>query len=546
MLQRVLKQADTEVLVVGAGPTGLALAIALANAGLRPRVIDRLPAVNPKSRALIIHARTLELYASVGLAKELLARGSKVRDLAAWVGNRAVATLSLADFGAGQSPFPFMLSLSQDIHERILERCLASLGIAVERGCVLDDYAEVDEGVVATLRHADGRKEILTAKYICGCDGFHSTVRDVAGISFDGDAYTERFFVADVQACGPAVDGRLNVILGASRFAAAFPLEEEGWTRLIGVLPHELSDKDELDRSDIEQIATALPHLELKALGWTSVYHVHHRVAARFREGRAFLLGDAAHVHSPAGGQGMNTGIGDAFNLAWKLAAVAQGRAPVSLLETYESERRPFALRLLQTTDRAFRYAIDPRPLVRAARLRVLPLLLPVGLRMSWVRQRLFRTVSQTAVSYRARGAGGRLKVGDRMPWLGPEHGVHEARVGLRWQIVTLGAPSDQLARYAAEHHLNLVTVPSECCRSGLRRGSAYLLRPDGHVAQLTDDQSPGPFEDYRRIQGLKWRRDATSVVPFSDVASKDLRGRPVSPADDEALRLVDHGGDRE
>ncbi|MDX2203635.1 MAG: FAD-dependent monooxygenase [Hyphomicrobiaceae bacterium] len=525
---------DNDVLIVGAGPTGLVLAIVLARGGVRPRVIDKRAAASPYSRAIIVHARTLELYAALGLAETALALGQKVDGLSPWIRGKPAAAIELGDFGAGLSPYPFMLSLSQDVHERMLEAHLAALGVAVERGCELEDYAEVGDGVVATLRRASGRREIVTARHICGCDGFHSTTRDIAGIGFPGDSYQQRFFVADVHAGGPLANGRLNVVLGRSGFLAVFPLREEGWARVIGIVPRELQDKPELDDGDIADILAAIPRLAPGTVDWTSVYHVHHRVADRFRAGSAFLLGDAAHVHSPAGGQGMNTGIGDAFNLGWKLAAVCKGRAPERLLDSFEAERRPFAQWLLNSTDRAFRYAVDPRPLPRALRLAVLPRLVPVATRVPALRRRLFKAVSQTGISYRATMAGGAshgaVAAGDRLPWVGPGAGSHRGMDPARWHLVVCGVASKDLARYAADNDLAIVEVlPARGRAQSLRRDTAYLVRPDGHIACIAWWQQTAILEAYRVAQGLTWCGQDTAPAVRATEPAKPAKGRAVA-----------------
>ena len=206
-----------------------------------------------------------------------------------------------------------------------------------------------DEGdrVVASLRGPDGRDEDCEASYIAGCDGAHSLVRETLGTGFPGGTYRQVFYVADVEAAGPSIDGQLHVDLDEADFLAVFPLAGEGRARLIGTVRDERADRaDTLKFEDVSRRAIDHLKVQVKTVNWFSTYHVHHRVTEHFRSGRAFLLGDAAHIHSPAGGQGMNTGIGDAINLAWKLEAVLTGRAPDNLLDTYETERIGFARRL--------------------------------------------------------------------------------------------------------------------------------------------------------------------------------------------------------
>lgn len=534
-MQELLRKPETKVLIAGAGPTGLALAIALANTGVKPRIIDRRPAPNPHSRAIVVHGRTLELYASVGLAKTAIGLGQRVDGLCPWTDGTARAAIDLGDFGAGLSPYPFMLSLSQDVHERMLEARLAEFGVTVERGCELEDCADVDDEVIATLRHADGSREVLRASFLCGCDGFHSTTREILGIGFPGGSYQQRFFVADVHASGPLANGRLNVVLARAGFAAVFPLKDDARSRVIGIVPPALQDKDEIGEADLVGVLASIPKLVVGAVDWMSIYHVHHRVAERFRHGRIFLLGDAAHVHSPAGGQGMNTGIGDAFNLGWKLAAVVSGRAPARLLETYEAERRPFAEKLLATTDRAFRYAVAPGAVARTLRLRVLPRVLSIVSPIPFLRRQLFKTVSQIGITYRGSvlsgPGGGSIAPGDRMPWVGPGRGSFRAMDGARWHLVVVGVASAKLAHFAVDAGLALIEIPPARARgTGLRRRAAYLVRPDGHIACIARRQQTALIEAYRRAHGLDWCISATAGKRLP-AAAKERPLASVTPA---------------
>src|ERR1700681_597645 len=240
---------------------------------------------------------------------------------------------------------------------------------------------------------------------------------------FPGGTYRQIFYVADVEASGPALNGELHVDLDEADFLAVFPLAGQGRARLIGTVRDERADHAE--RLKFEDVSgPAIEHLkvQVKKGNWFSTYHVHHRVAAHFRKGHAFLLGDAAHIHSPAGGQGMNTGIGDAINLAWKHAAVLRGRARDGLLDSYETERIGFARRLVATTDRVFSFATGEGRIADLLRTRIAPLLIPRAAAFSAVREYLFRTVSQVMLNYRggplSRGTAGHVQGGDRLPWV--------------------------------------------------------------------------------------------------------------------------------
>lgn len=244
-----------------------------------------------------------------------------------------------------------------------------------------DDHGHL---LSARLRGADGVEETCQAYYLAGCDGAHSTVRKTLGTGFPGGTYEQVFYVADVEASGPALDGQLHIDLDEADFLAVFPLADPGHARLIGTVRDARAQHPQaLKFEDVSQRALHHLKVEVAQVNWFSAYRVHHRVAEQFRRGRVFLLGDAAHVHSPAGGQGMNTGIGDAINLAWKLAAVLTGKATQSLLDTYEIERIEFARRLVATTDRVFSFATADGPIANLLRTRLAPLLIPGSRRWS-------------------------------------------------------------------------------------------------------------------------------------------------------------------
>src|SRR6185437_3895461 len=373
---------DTEVLIIGAGPTGLVLGLWLARSGVRVRIIDKTAEAGTTSRALAVQARTLEFYAQLGIADEVVAAGRKMLAANMWVKGKRAAHAVFGEMGVGISPFPYALIYPQDEHERLLIARLAEAGVQVERQTELLRFEETADGVVGHLQRLDGTEEnsteSCTAAYIAGCDGARSTMREALGIGFPGGTYEHMFYVADVQASGETMNGELHVAMDRTDFLVVFPLKGERRARLIGTIRQELeSQADKLSWEDVSQRVLEWIRIDVKTVHWFSTYRVHHRVADRFRKGRVFLLGDAAHIHSPVGGQGMNTGIGDAVNLGWKLADVLKGRASPSLLDSYETERIAFARRLVATTDRAFQLASSDGPIARFVRIHALPAVLP-------------------------------------------------------------------------------------------------------------------------------------------------------------------------
>src|SRR5215472_9322584 len=474
----------SDVLIIGAGPTGLVLSLWLSKLGVKPRIIDRASEPGTTSRALAVHARTLELYRQLDLADAVIERGHKVPAVNLWVRGNREARVSFKDVGADITPYPFLHIFPQDEHERLLIARLEAMGIAVERRTELVGYSDEGDRIVARLRDASGGEERCEAGYIAGCDGAHSLVRQTMGTGFPGGTYQQIFYVADVDASGPPLDGELHVDLDEADFLAIFPLAGEGRARLIGTVRDERAAHPEaLKFGDVR--GRAIDHLKVRVgkVNWFSTYRVHHRVTEHFRKGRAFLLGDAAHIHSPAGGQGMNTGIGDAINLAWKLASVLAGRAPDNLLDTYETERIGFARRLVATTDRGFSLATAKGRIVDIVRTRVVPLIVPKLIALEPIRDYLFRTVSQVSLNYRRSplsvGSAGHVHGGDRLPWVRSEGAEDfDPLSAMVWQVHVYGPPKPELIKWCRDRNvaLHVFAWTAQHEAAGLARDALYLL----------------------------------------------------------------------
>lgn len=503
---------DRLVLIAGAGPTGLALALWLTKLGVSVRIIDKTAEPGTTSRAVAVQARTLELYRQVDLSAAVVEAGVQVAGANLWVRGAKAARILLGRMGEGLSPFPYALTYPQDAHERLLIARLSLLGVLVERRTELVRFDQHPERVRAVIKRPDGSEEVCEAAYLAGCDGAHSTVRETLATGFPGGTYSGLFYVADVDAAGPAADGEIHVDFEEADFLAVFPLKGTGRLRLIGPVSWE-SDREHREPTfdDVSKRAVGNLKLTIIEVNWFSTYRVHHRVAARFRVGRAFLLGDAAHVHSPVGGQGMNTGIGDAVNLAWKLAAVLNGGAPDSLLATYELERIGFARRLVATTDRGFTLVTKQGRVARWVRTRLVPLILPLLFRLAPVRRFLFRTVSQIGVNYRnsplSVGTAGTVRGGDRLPWVESEAGNDNFAplASLTWQVHVYGELPHGLTEACAEFRLPLHHFAWQrgMRRTGLRRAALYLVRPDGYVALADSHADPERLRDYCRARGM-------------------------------------------
>jgi 2-polyprenyl-6-methoxyphenol hydroxylase-like FAD-dependent oxidoreductase len=500
--------ADTDVLIVGAGPTGLVLAMWLTRLGVRVRIVDKAAAPGTRSRALAVQARTLELYRQIGLADAVVASGRRMTATNLWVAGKQVAHAVIGDMGVGISPFPYALIFPQDEHERLLIDRLSQTGVEVERQTEFVAFEEAAGRVRARCTRADGSTSAYETTYIAGCDGAHSAVRQALEIGFPGGTYEHLFYVADVEARGEAMNGELHAALDTTEFLAVFPLKDDGHARLIGtVRAGALEARESLAWDDVSRRVIDWMRIDVRRVHWFSTYRVHHRVADRFRKGCAFLLGDAAHIHSPVGGQGMNTGIGDAVNLAWKLAAVLNG-VNESLLDSYEPERIAFARRLVATTDRAFTAATSSGTIATWLRLKVAPLIIPIVFSFAAMRRFMFRTVSQTEVNYRgsplSHGRAGAVHGGDRLPWV--RSGLNNTDnfatlTSLDWQLHVYGEAALEIQALCEERALALHVFPwgMACSRAGLRRNAAYLVRPDGYVAN-------GQKLQISRIQSRKLR----------------------------------------
>lgn len=480
-----------QILIVGAGPTGLVLAIWLAKREISFRLIDKAPKAGTASRALVVHARTLEFYRQLGLDQAVISRSHPIDQIRLWVKQRPVGTVRFSAAATDVSAYSSVLVFPQDEHEALLQQELEGLGVEVERGTELLSFKECRGGMMVRLKKADGEIETCDFAWLAGCDGARSTVREQLGIGFPGGTYEHTFYVADITASGPVINPDLNLALDDSDFLAVFPLRGKGRARIIGTVqektrgPNGVMEDRCLQWSDVSQDIFRRIHLDIKDVNWFSTYRVHHRVASCFKKGRAFLLGDAAHVHSPLGGQGMNTGIGDAVNLGWKLEAVLTRGAPSAILDTYEKERIAFANRLVATTDRAFTFVNKKGTLATAVRTRVVPVILPLFFRSAAMRRYVFRTVSQTQIQYRSSalsaGSCGHVHAGDRLPWLRKEDN-YGTLCALDWQAHFYGDPTWELVDWCAYRELPLHFFPPD---GKIPPKTLCLVRPDGYIGWI-------------------------------------------------------------
>jgi 2-polyprenyl-6-methoxyphenol hydroxylase-like FAD-dependent oxidoreductase len=480
------------------------MAAQLVAHGVRPRIIDRNLDRARESRALAIQPRTLEVLAALGVTDELVRLGNPNVRLLVHAGRKTVP-IPMFDLAFADTPYPFLLFLSQAHTEQVLTDHLSSHGVEVERGVELTGLSQ-DAGIVhTTVRHRGGQVEHIQVPYVVGCDGGRSTVRELAGIAFEGSSYPQTFVLADVDADGLDT-GTAHVFVSPHGMLFFFPLVSPAAWRVLAMRP--LADPGASTQSvtleDVQTLADRYTNgvVRLRDPVWMTNFRLHHRAAAQYRAERIFLAGDAAHIHSPAGAQGMNTGIQDAVNLAWKLAHTLTGESPGSILDTYAAERAPIGRTVLRMSDRAFTIAASTNPIVRFARGRVAPTILPVAAKIAGGRGAIFRTVSQLNISYArsqlsATGPGGasrRAGAGDRLPDAPltadtMPRTLHELTATPGWHLLLCGPgwPVDaELVEAGSDrvrvHRFDQQTAATALDRLRVAGSTAILVRPDGHI----------------------------------------------------------------
>ena len=497
------------VLIIGAGPTGLTLGIELARYGIPCRLVEQSPEPATTSRAIALHVRTLELFSRMGVLEPILAEANHVRGAAVYANGRPLLDVSFEEL---DTPYPFAAGIAQADTERILAEHLDGLGVQVEWGVALDGLQQDDGGVTATLRHADGRSETVRSQYLVGCDGAHSVARKALGLSFEGSPYPEAFVTADCQIDWPLDSEHLRLFFHPAGSLGCFPLGGQRYRLVVtvadaaGDLAHPSAPPfEEVQRLFAER--SAEPAV-LSNPVWIAAFRVHHRMVDRYRKGRAFVAGDAAHIHSPAGGQGLNTSVQDAINLAWKLALVLRG-APESLLDSYGAERMPVARDVLTFTDRMTAAATVQNPLLQKLRNTVLPVLSSLGP----VQQRMMTSVAMLNIQYRHSpiveqvGHTPGPHAGDRAPDLRLSDGttLYQELDPTRHTLLLFSGdePDSDAARQAlmlaaeCEHLLRTLVVRRQSGGAGstlpdpdgeihrqyaARAGTLCLVRPDGYL----------------------------------------------------------------
>ncbi|HLM59767.1 MAG TPA: FAD-dependent monooxygenase, partial [Pyrinomonadaceae bacterium] len=527
-VEKIMNQSiETEVLIVGAGPTGLALACQLVRYGVDFVIFDRKEKITDLSKAIGVQARTLEIYEQMDLATRAVEQGAIARAANIVAKGETRASIRLSDIGKDLSPFPFALLLEQSKNEGLLYDYLQSHGKEVRWQTALETISQDGEKVTATIKNAVCEIETIRAEYLVGCDGAKSLVRRGLNFEFDGDTIDALFYVADVEMEFAGNHDEIYVSFGADSFVALFPLKEENYWRIVGNLPEAEGERREESAVDYEETEARVRELlemplEIKGVKWFSVYRVHSRRVDKFSEGRVFLAGDAAHIHTPAGGQGMNTGIGDAYNLAWKLAFVLRGWAGgESLLDTYNTERLENAKNLLQTTDRAFNFAAQDDLLSRFVRTHVFPVAAEFALKFDWVKHAVFPLVSQIGINYRhsplsvhADDEDFKIKAGARMPYfLIDGKSVFDFLRKPKFHFLVFSNEKSNFAEFEERIEKNgewmdyqaFPLVPPIAEIFGADIPFCVLLRPDNHIAFISERILFDELKSYCSTKGIRF-----------------------------------------
>ncbi|HEY0229444.1 MAG TPA: FAD-dependent monooxygenase [Mycobacterium sp.] len=510
---------NLDVLVVGAGPAGLVAGCELVRRGIRVRVIDKLAEPTDQSRAIAIHARSLDMFDRMGIVDEMLSTGIKARAMQLYAGHSKLFRVPLGDV---DSAFPFTLTTAQTETERVLGEHLVSLGGSVERGVELVALTQDDDAVHATLRHGDGSTEQVSATWVIGADGGHSNVRKLVATKLAGSFVGERFLLGDVD-CEHSLDlDSMHTFFSPDGPVVVLPMRD-GRMRLLaqvhdapGTPINMHPTQDELQAV----IDRRIGGIRVVHSHWLTSFEIHHARVPAFRWGRVFLAGDAAHIHSPAGGQGMNTGMQDAFNLAWKLAAVVNAEAGDALLDSYEAERGPVADQVIAFTDRLTRAGTlsgAPRR-IRDMIIRTLSHIPAAGRFMA-------ENAEEVNINYRKSplAVGMRLK-GTKV--VAGEHVPHMTDAALRKQLGAVWGPDNtghvlltiatgRVALAAGDVGQTQVLVTTDDApvagydvvisdperlvaqRFGLKNGGRVVVRPDGYIGAVAGLDDSTTVADY-------------------------------------------------
>lgn len=490
----------TQVVIIGAGPTGLSMAAQLIRHKVDFILLEKNEKTTHLSKAIAVQARSLEIFQELGIVQEALKRGQMTTGMNLFNRGKHRASIDLTNLGKGISEFAFALSLEQSKTEQLLNEYLLENGKQVRWNSELSHFEQNDKSVTVYYKDATGIEQTIEADYLVGCDGAGSLVRHQLGLTFEGSTEAKLFYVADVILESPIINkNTLYMYMIPKGFVLFFPMEGDGHYRIIGVLPEHKDDSHEYTFGEIEPFIKKgiVSKVDFKELKWFSTYKVHSRKANSFRDKRCFIAGDAAHIHTPAGGQGMNTGIQDAYNLAWKIAYSLKGETNDAVLESYNTERTQNARRLLKTTDQIFDIMSGVNPFWNAVRLIVFPIFMALLSTSNFLRKRIYPLLSQTSIAYpdsflTVKSQIGKVKAGDRMHYfVANGKSIFSYLTEPKFKLIHFGdhAPDNRLQNLEITILFrNFNEVPKAIF--GNETNFYVLLRPDNHVSYIGADIS--------------------------------------------------------
>jgi 2-polyprenyl-6-methoxyphenol hydroxylase-like FAD-dependent oxidoreductase len=456
------------VLIAGAGPVGLTLATELARFGITVRIVDQAEARTDKSKALVLWSRSLELLDQAGFVEPFIASGLKAHGAQLSTGKEIIAKITLDGL---KSRFPYALMIPQSETERVLEERLAQYGLQVGRRTSLESFDDTGSSVQAVLCHADGSKEKIEADWLVGCDGAHSTVRHGLGLPFEGSTQPSDWYLADGHFSGLDGEDLIHIFWHRDGILAFFPIVHGRW-RVIADLGPASDSKRHADPTltDIQSLLDQRSgrNIRIEDAFWLAAFRINERKVAQYAKGRVFLAGDAAHIHSPAGGQGMNTGMQDAFNLAWKIALVIRGGAGRFLLDSYSTERSAVGDMVLRNAGHMTDAAVMRNPIAQGLRNAVVRF----AMGFPQITAKAANSLSETAISY------------DESPLSITAHPHGKITAGMRWpDKLPFDAGSPRLIAMGPEAvTAALASRFPDLVQSGPADDSLLLIRPDGYV----------------------------------------------------------------
>ena len=481
-----------QVLVVGAGPVGLTLANELVRHGVSVRIVDKAAQRTDKSKALVLWSRSLELFDDAGYVDAFLPAGFQARGAQISNGKEVMARVS---FDSTDSRYAYALMIPQSETERILDERLAKQGVPVERSVELTAFADKGTAVEATLKKADGTTETLTADWLVGCDGAHSAVRHGLNFAFEGSTLESDWILGDgfIPALEPK--DRLHIFWHRDGILAFFPIIGDRWRVVADFSAAQGSGHradPTLDEVNAVMAHRGSPKLVMSDPVWLAAFRINERKVKDYRKGRVFLAGDASHIHSPAGGQGMNTGMQDAFNLAWKLALVVKGSAKATLLDSYSPERTAVGDRVLRNAGRLTEVATLRNPVLQGIRNTVARF----ATSFPFVQHKMANQLSEMDIGYpespltvRDGDAGAGPKAGERWPERLP--------AGAGGAKFVAAGPSDVVAALAAKYPKLVVAANAPGTQEGAHAAGLRLIRPDGYVGYAGSAKDPLHAEAY-------------------------------------------------